>query len=263
MSLNKRAFLRMPVFVLLAFFLVLASSSCKTSSNLAGGDLKKRSARFLMKQLLEQQIEAEWFSAKAKIAYDDPYESVNLTAYIRMRKDSVIWMNFKKLSVEAVRLQITPDSVYIIDRLNNQYAIRSLSYLQETFQLPATFEGIQNLLLGNPVFFTTDLDAEIAGQQYQLSGTGSRFSNTYLLNGISYFMEGLILEDQHEDRRMVATLGDYRIMDDAQNFSYFRNISLLGGETGDVTLSMELSKVEINVPKSIRFDIPDRYSPME
>jgi hypothetical protein len=260
---GKPLLLRPGKIIFLLGMVTLLAVGCKTAGNVAGGPLKKRSARFLMKQLVEQQVEAEWFSAKAKISYADAYETVKLSANIRMRKDSLIWMNFKKLSVEAVRMQITPDSIYIIDRLNNQYAIRDFASVQQEFHLPATFDGLQNLLLGNPVFFTTELEAEILGDQYQLSGEANRFANTYLLNGFSYLIEALILEDQTESRIMTATLEDYRELEDAQFFSYFRNISLIDEDNSEVSVSMELSKVEINVPKSINFDIPDRYTRMD
>ncbi|MBR9919753.1 MAG: DUF4292 domain-containing protein [Bacteroidetes bacterium] len=249
----------MLLFLLTGIWL-FSATACNTGKGISGENLKNRSARFLMKQLVEHQLDTEWFSAKAKIDYVDPYESISLTSYIRMRKDSVIWMNFKKLSVEAVRIQITPDSIYIIDRLNNEYSIKGFGFLQQQYQLPVTFESLQSLLLGNPVFFTTDLESEVVGQQHKLQGAGKRFANTYLLNGISYLLEGLILEDREKDRVVSTGLSDYRELGENGNFSYIRNITMAGDDRGEISVDMEFSKVEINVPKSIKFEIPDRYT---
>ncbi|MCB0706464.1 MAG: DUF4292 domain-containing protein [Saprospiraceae bacterium] len=242
---------------------LLLFAACHSAKGLAANDLKKRSTRFLLKELVENQVDAEWFSAKAKITYSDAYENMVLSSNIRIRKDSLIWMNFKKLSVEAVRIQITPDSIYIIDRLNNQYSIKGFGFLQKQYQLPATFESLQNLLLGNPVFFTTDLESDVLGQQYQLVGAGTRYSNTYLLNGLSYLLEGLILEDKQEKLVLTAVLSDYRKTEGARNFSYFRSVTLQGEDKDEISVELELSKVEINVPKIISFEIPERYTRMD
>ena len=259
----NRLFLRgLPVLLLLA---VLAAPSCKTARSAATDEpaLKERSSRFLLKKLVQQQFAAEWFSARAKIDYEDEYEKTKFTGYIRLRRDSAIWMVFKKLSVEAARVLITPDSVYVIDRINNQYAIKDFAYLQRAYRFPADFQGLQTLLLGNPIFFTTDLAASIDGQRYALQGQTTDRANAYMLDGLTYLLRELVLADLHTGRSLQYSLSGDEPLEDQQNFSYFRSVVIRSPDLGDVSVDIEFSKVEINVPKNLQFEIPDRYTKID
>ena len=66
---------------------------------------------------------------------DDKHYDVNAT--IRMHKDSLIWASVNAvLGIEAMRLLITKDSVFLLDKLNKTYTTRSVDYLQEETSLP-------------------------------------------------------------------------------------------------------------------------------
>ena len=212
-----------------------------------------------MKRLVQNQVSAEWLSSKAKVTYRDDYGVQKFTANLRFRKDSLIWLNFKKLSVEAVRLQITPDSIYIINRLDNEYIIESFEEARRKFGLPANFEGLQSIVLGNPVFFTTDLDSEIDKDRYKLEGKTDQYETKYWLEGTDFLLSQILIDDYRNKRSMDASFGDYHEISDGQNFSYFRHLNLNSREFGEMSVKIELSKTEINVPKNIRFEIPDRY----
>jgi hypothetical protein len=148
--MNKR--ILSPTLVLL-FALQLFFSGCVIFRKADSGELKERSSKYLMKRLIQNQIAADWFSAKARITYQDKNETVKLTSYVRMRKDSVIWMNFKKLSIEAARLLMTPDSMVILNRMDKEYTVKDYQFVQQNFRIPANFSGLQSFLLGNPLFF--------------------------------------------------------------------------------------------------------------
>ncbi|MCB0640633.1 MAG: DUF4292 domain-containing protein [Phaeodactylibacter sp.] len=252
--------------ITLGFFLVVLSllaASCKTGSRQQFGDLKPRSAKFLTEKMIEQQVAVDWLSAKAHITYADAYETVKLTANIRLRRDSVIWMNFKKLSVEAARILITPDSVYILDRMNKQYAIQSYQDFNRLSGLPSNFAAIQSFLLGNPVLFTSELVAAADTLDYLLSGKGQRFENIIRLSGADYGLKGLLYRELEQDQVAALTFQDRQLLPNEQFFSYLRTIQFFSEQTGDTFVEIEFNKVEIDIPKDIRFEIPNHYTPMD
>jgi len=226
-------------------------------------DLKPRTAKFLLKRLIQSQVQAEWLSAKAKVIFRDGQSVRKFIVNIRYRKDSLIWMNIKKLSVEAARVQITPDSIYIIDRMNDQFAIRDFSHAQREYNLPTGFNGLQSLLLGDPVFFTKELKPDIEEYQYRLSGKSDQYETDYWMNGLTFVLEQLVLDDFRNTRKLRVRQDDFQQLADGQKFSYFRNFNLSSREFGDISIKVNFSKVEINVPKTIRFEIPDRYEKIE
>lgn len=251
---------KLPSFFPLIIFLLLLTVSCKSKKEiLTTTSLKPQTSEFLMTQLAENQVNAQWLTAKTKIAFDNNNQIQRAYSTIKMRKDSIIWMNIKKLGIEAARVQVTPDSVYLIDRINGQYSIKGLNFITEKFNLPANFSTLQNFLLGNAVFFTRSLSASNDDLNYQLLGETDRLVSQYWLNGISYQLTKMYFSEKEEKRQLVSTLSDYRPINETQNFSYFRSIDLDSTEMGKVKVEFNFTEVEINQPTTIRFSIPDHY----
>ena len=242
---------------------LLMLSSCKSAKQAQQIKLKERSAKYLLKKLSRQNIDVEWLSAKAKMVFKDETQRKKANANIRLRKDSIIWMNIKKLGVEAARVLITTDSIYIMDRINDQYAVTDFSLIEEQYHLPANFQTLQNVVLGNPLFFSKpeELKASINKEQYHLAGDNEdRVTSDYLLNGISHLLERMLFLDLRYNRKVDIEMGDYKQLEQYPNFSYFRSLNLSSRETGDLSIELSLSKLEINVPKTIRFEIPEHYT---
>ena len=249
--------------VIALLFVFIIMSSCKSAQKAQQIKLKDRSAKYLTKKLTQQNIDVEWLSAKAKMSFKDDNQSKKANANIRLRKDSIIWMNIKKLGVEAARILITTDSIYVMDRMNDQYAVTDFSLIEEQYHLPANFQTLQNVVLGNPIFFsdTSKLTASINKEQYHLAtDNDENITSDYLLNGLSFLLEKMLFLDLRYSRKVDIEMGDYKTLEEFPNFSYFRSLNLSSPETGNVAIELSLSKLEINVPKTIRFEIPEHYT---
>jgi hypothetical protein len=87
---------------------------------------------------------------KSKIDLKSKDNNVHVTANIRIKKDSIIWVSMTPgMGIEIIRSIITPDSVKIINRLDNKYDKYSISYLKETLGIDLNFYNLQNLLVGD------------------------------------------------------------------------------------------------------------------
>ncbi len=239
---------------------------CNSTKKAQGIKLQEHSAEFLLEKLNGQYIDVDWLTAKAKISYKDEAQSIKANAYIRMRKDSVIWMAVKKLGVEAARILITTDSVYVLDRINKQYTTSDFSYIERQYHLPANFKVLQNLILGNPLFFSeVVLTAEVAKDRYHLaSSNDERITSDYWMNGLDFSLAKMLFLDLRNNRKVEVTQRDQNSLDTTyQKFSYLRSIDLSSPETGDVSIDLKLSDVSINTPKSIKFKIPEHYSKID
>ena len=69
----------------------------------------------------------------------------------------------------------------------------------------------------------------------------------------------MMVDDFRNGRTMEYALGDYGKLADGQNFSYFRQLNFDSREFGQMSVKMELSKVELNEVGEIRFSIPGHY----
>ena len=87
---------------------------------------------------------------KSKIDIKTKDNDVHATANIRIKKDSIIWISVTPgMGIEIIRSIITPDSVKIINRLDNKYEKYSITYLKETVGVDLNFYNLQNLLVGD------------------------------------------------------------------------------------------------------------------
>ena len=254
----------MQAFSKISFYLFLIGllvTSCKSKKVIpTEQDISEKSTTFLLKALGKNKIEAEWLTAKAKINYEDDNEKIKFTSYIRMRRDSVIWFVAKKAGVEAVRAQITTDSVYILNRQAKEYTIKGLNFFEEKYNMPSSFEAIQTMLLGN-VLYLSNLkpDSEIKNNQHHLYVEKDNVRAEYWMDGTNYRLNEMQFSDVRNDQTFRMSFDDYEELEDEQFFSYFRNLNVSGKNTNNIDMDIKLSDVKINEPKSIKFEIPKRY----
>lgn len=252
--------LRSVLFLLLSGVML---GSCNTAKK---GQVTERSlsADEIILQLSQNQIQANWLDARARLAYDDGELSVRGTAQIRLQRDSLVWMSVKKLGFEVARIQVTPDSVYVIDRINNTYGIFGLSYLEENFNLPADFQLLQTVILGNAWFpQRPQPDVTTMPEAFILSEKTPLRELSYRIHSSTFKLEEINVVDPPTNRSVKLGLSQYQPAGDNQLFAYFRTFKISSPETGSISMDMEFSDVTLNEPKRTQFEIPERYTRMD
>ncbi|ALI98777.1 DUF4292 domain-containing protein [Rufibacter tibetensis] len=95
-----------------------------------------------------------YFSAKGKVQSENSKMSANLT--LRMKKNEVIWASLQAFGFEAARLKVTPDSVYIVNKLKDEYLVGSYEVLRQRYNVDVDFKTLQDILIGNFVASTSN-----------------------------------------------------------------------------------------------------------
>lgn len=243
-------------------FFLLAFAACKSAKAPKKDSLKDVTAGKLLEHMVKNQVKADWLEAKARISYDGEDQSVSASATLVLRKDSLIWMSIRKLGFEVVRVQIDRDSVYLINRLSNEYTIQGLDYLADAYNLPADLKTIQTILLGNPVFLNSREMKLEAGEEnsHHLISVSDDTENHFWLDNFTFSLVRARYQDLRSRRQVDLALEDYRPLDAQQKFSYLREIKVDSRELGAAAIEIDFSDVKINVPQEIRFSIPSRYT---
>ncbi|MBV6429465.1 MAG: hypothetical protein KIPDCIKN_04024 [Haliscomenobacter sp.] len=259
--MNKRFFSGQPATSLLAVaFLAGLSFSCSTAKKAGTASPADASALFLRK-LEARQLHAAWFEAKARIDYDDGDMAVKASATIRMQKDSAVWVAIRKLGFEVARVLITPDSLFYIDRFNNEFGAYGLDYLSQEYHAPSNLAALQNLLLGNLVYFNPAARIlKPEADQLWIEETFSGQLIRHRVNETEFRLESIEYKDLPTGRAMAMTLEEYGPVSGKHNFSYLRQLTMDSQETGAIKVELKFSEVELDVPKSLSFEIPERYS---
>src|SRR6185437_3143320 len=90
-------------------------------------------------------------SGKAKMNFEGPDMKQEFTANVRIRKDSIIWVAITALGglVQVARVDITPDSIFIINYLQKEVTKMPLSQAAKLLPTPVDFSSLQNFIVGN------------------------------------------------------------------------------------------------------------------
>ncbi|MCP9762806.1 DUF4292 domain-containing protein [Lacihabitans soyangensis] len=95
-----------------------------------------------------KEIDFEKLKIKSKISIKTAKLDQTIPATIHVKKDSVIWISIA-LGLEAARVSINPDSIFLLDRLNRKYYKVSFNELSTAFDFDINFNMVQSLLVGN------------------------------------------------------------------------------------------------------------------
>jgi hypothetical protein len=211
--------------------------------------------------LRNNYINFKTFTAKIKVDVEAKENVPELTANLRMIKDSVIWVSLQAtfLNIEAYRVRITKDSVILLNKLDKEVQYRSLDYLQEVTQIPFDFKTIQDMLIGNPVFFS-DSNATIRkkDEQVLVYAVGDLFKNLLTLNSNSTQLLHSKLDDVDVNRNRTASISynDYETIN-GKAFSNRRQIIIT--EKNKIDIKLNYKQVEFNKELSVTFSVPKNY----
>lgn len=116
--------------------------------------------------LKKNQFQFDWLSLKADAMATIDGKSSSFKVNIRIRKDSLIWMSVSSIvGIEAVRAQVTPDSLKFMDKINSEYYIGPTDSLLEKMDIDADFETLQALLVGNSIDLKDSAELKISVQK--------------------------------------------------------------------------------------------------
>ena len=229
-------------------------------------DVRTKDSLALVKQtinnLTTNYIDFKTFSAKIKVEAEDAKgKQPDITATLRMIKDSVIWMSLTAtfLNIEVYRIYITKDSVILMNKQEREVQYRSLDYLQEVTQIPFDFKTLQDLLVGNPVFFNVNNASFRRLEQFVLiSAIGSDFKNLLTLSNDKNLLLHSKLDDVDVLRNRTASISydDYSKAGD-HDFATKRQIII--SEKNKIDIRLNFKQFEFNKELSVGFSVPNNY----
>lgn len=105
-----------------------------------------------------QEIDFEYLHGKAKLNFKDEKKEREVKANIRVRKDSVIWMDIQVVGISGARILINKDSITIRSNVEKEYYVYEYTELSKRFNFKVDYYVLQAALLGNPIVSKTPAD---------------------------------------------------------------------------------------------------------
>jgi hypothetical protein len=263
----------------LSFVIILIGllASCRSTKKIQTAITKKDTAqvthttvktdttnyiRTVMQSVSANRIDFKTFSAKVNVDYRDAdNRDYNLNAFVRIYKDSLIWISVNSILGEALRVYITKDSVKLLDKQNKKYIARGMNYIQSITSLPFDFQTLQDVIVGNPAFIDSNIVSYGRGNNLL---TISSVNNYY--KSLTTFQEAdkVLLRTKVDDVDIASSrTADFTYSDydhsAGMNFPTKRTITVVGGK-GHLDIGLDFKKYDMN-PASLStpFSIPRNY----
>jgi hypothetical protein len=218
----------------------------------------------LMQKALQHNIDFTTFYAKVKIDYESNEEGKNFTAFVYLKKDSVMYLrlvgSFLGITKEGITAKITKDSIIVVNKIDKVVQHRSIAYLQEVSQIPFNFSTLQNMFIGNPVFIDSNIVAyRDKEDKLDVLMLGQLFKNLLTLDKQTWRMLHIKLDDIDvlRSRTCDITYADYEATPFNFYFSKTRKIAV--AEKSKLNLWLDFKQYVFNEPLTYVFNIPKNY----
>jgi len=215
-------------------------------------------------ELKIDSFEFEYFSSKAKFKYTSDDNKTKATANIRIKKDSIIWMNLTPgIGIQAARIKITKDSLILIDNINKNLLRYSFETLSEEFNFDLNFDLIQSIIIGNLPIARSSRDVVDKQENYFLMTQNRNeldIENTIGLN--TRKLEKITATSTKTQNTLDINYGEFKLIDEYAFphkalivLEYFKD-----EKNQSITIDIEHNRTQIEKkPLRFLFNIPKRY----
>lgn len=150
-------------FYLLAGLIALLAASCSSTRNarktpviggLTGTDY--------MEKVIEWAPQWQCVTGKVALNLNTGKSANKVNATLRIRRGDVIQLSVAPLlGIEVARMEITPDGILVVDRMNKRYVRESFGVLSELVHVDLNFNVLQSLFL-NELFLPRKTQLSVA-----------------------------------------------------------------------------------------------------
>jgi hypothetical protein len=246
---------------------LLAACKSTTGAVSSGAEIMK-SEETSFASVLDHSFRFHTLSARLKLELNSPEKEISLKAHLKMIYDDRLQLSIQPfLGIEAFRIELTNDSVKILDRMNKRYITESYEKIKGKATFDFNFHNLQSLF-ANHLF--------IPGESRISSGQFRRFrvnrnKDSVLLKlkdetGLMYIFttdkeEKLLstsILDNSGEHSLIWNYGDFRDVG-KQRFPFRMEALLTAGDKTQGFVTFTFSPPEINHPLTTDFNIPSGY----
>lgn len=210
-----------------------------------------------------EEIDFDYLHGKARMILKDGNKEREVKANIRVRKDSVIWMNFTVIGVQGGRALINQDSITIISNVAKEYFVFDYKDLSKRFNFEINYKVIQSAMLGNLLMERKAEDTvEQKSATYLLSQSSGHVDVLNYISASTMKIQKVELKESDTHNSLTINYGDFQPVGN-KLFPYNGTINLFYKTVAgllNTTIIFEYTKAEVG-DKELKFpfNIPKKY----
>lgn len=125
---------------------LLLLASCGTKRSVLTRDLGGLSDGAYLREVMSRTVGADVLSAKMKLVVDMGGEELSVGGSIKMKRDEAIQLSLVAVGiVEAARIEMTPERILVLDRMNRRYVEMPYAGLTSSGESGMDFYTLQAL----------------------------------------------------------------------------------------------------------------------
>ncbi len=210
-----------------------------------------------------QDIQFEYFHGKAKMVFRDDSREREVTANIRIRKDSVIWMTFSVIGVQGGKALINHDSVTIVSTVDKEYYVFDYKELSSRFNFEVNYYTIQAAILGNLITPRSSTDVITPGPSFnQLVQQRGTVDVLNYINAASRKIEKVEMKEQSTGNSVMVNYSNFQPVED-RVFPFSGGVNIKYKTSKGIvntSILLEYNKAEVGDRElKFPFKIPRKY----
>jgi hypothetical protein len=210
-----------------------------------------------------EEIDFEYFHGKARINFRDEKKEKDVKANIRIRKDSVIWMDISVVGVSGARALVNHDSLTIRSNVDKEYFVFEFAELSKRFNFEINYRIVQAALLGNLLYDKRPEDKVTADGTFTVleQMVGTTLIKNYI-NTASTKLERIELKEQSTSNSLTIQYSNFQNVG-TKVFPFNGVIQILYKTSAGIinnSITFEYNKAEVG-DRELRFpfNIPRKY----
>ena len=256
--------------ILCSVFLASLLVACKSPASTATtNDVIIKTEEAYFASVIDRSLQFNTISARLKIDFTGNEKEFSSRAQLKMSYNNRLQLSIQPLlGIEMFRIELTNDSIKIIDRMNKRYISDSHSELKEETNINFNFQNLQALFT-NQLFIPGE--SEISANHYRRFRMTKNDNIAKLnfndSNGIFYTFtadaeEKLLstnIEDMSGNNTLNWTYSNFQNINN-QRFPMRMTAHLTSGDNTRGVAVFTFSTPEINTPLNMDFNIPSGYN---
>ena len=209
-----------------------------------------------------EDIDFRYLKAKAKVSYKTLNDNKTVTVDIRMKKDSLIWMNISQFGITGATALFNKDLVKFYNKIEGQYDEYTYTDFAEKFKFNITYDILQSLIVGNRPFKKNKSRVVRENEYYLLKQEQDKvLIDNYI--GENKKLKKLLLTQEDTNNKLTLDFNDFTML----NQYLFPNSSLItvdyksneDQKMYQTVVNIKHTKVELlETPLEFPFKVPEK-----
>jgi hypothetical protein len=208
---------------------------------------------------------AERLRASLAIKYRGSQEMPNISASLRMVKDSIIWINFSKLGFPIAKLRITPREVEFYEKISKTSFKGNFKLISEWLGTEFDFVKVQNLFLGESLLNLENdkYVATVVQNKYELKPKrrNPMYDIIFWIDPANFKIIKEELRHPEKDQNLTILYKDFNKISESLFPKGF--LITAAGQQKKTVIDVNYKNIQLDVPMRFPFQMPEGYRNIE